>query len=286
MPPSGQNHIRIFCDGADLDSVRAYAANPTVQGFTTNPTLMRKAGITDYEAFARTFLHLVPHLPVSFEVFADDEAEMEAQAYAIARWSPNVNVKIPVTDRSGRFLGELMQRLAVAGITVNVTAVLTLEQVERILEILPAQAPAIVSIFAGRIADTGVNPVPVMRRAAEWLHAHSSAQLLWASPREVLNFYQAEEAGCDIITMPPDLLAKLSLAGKNLDQYSLETVEMFFRDAQAAAYAIDTADLFPPQPLAMGVETPMHAIQRNGESEVLVLADGNRRSPLPRPAAP
>ncbi|MFT4112206.1 transaldolase [Silvibacterium sp.] len=246
MPFTGQRSIRIFCDAADLESIRVLSANPLVQGFTTNPTLMRKAGISDYEAFARALLCLVPHLPVSFEVFADDEAGMEAQAYAIAQWSPNVNVKIPVTDRAGRFLGALIRRLALAGITVNVTAILTLDQVHRVLDVLPPQAPAIVSVFAGRVADTGIDPVPMMRRAANLLHTHTCAQLLWASPREVFNLHQAREAGCDIVTMPPDLLAKLSLAGKSLERYSLETVEMFFRDAQAAEYSIDISAISLP----------------------------------------
>lgn len=278
MPPAGYSSIRIFCDGADLSSIRALASNPLVQGFTTNPTLMRKAGVLNYEAFARSVLSLVPRLPVSFEVFADDETGMEAQAYAIAQWAPNVNVKIPVTDRAGRFQGALIRRLALAGISLNVTAVLTLDHVERVLDVLPESPRVIVSVFAGRIADTGVDPIPMMRRAAEMVHARDGVQLLWASPREVLNLYQAEELGCDIITMPPDLLMKLPLAGKDLKQYSLETVEMFFRDAQAASYSIDVSRVL----VAPAVEVPIPVVAQNAcslEVDDRLAASGGAAAP-------
>jgi transaldolase len=233
--------IRIFSDGADLAGILEMSAQPWIQGFTTNPTLMRRAGVLDYEAFARTLLAAVPDRPISLEVFAEDEAEMERQALTMATWGANVNVKIPVTNRAGVFLGPLIRRLALAGVALNVTAILTLEQVERVAEVLPLDAPAIVSVFAGRIADTGIDPVPLMAWAKVLLRERPRAQLLWASPRELLNILQAEQAGCDIITVPPEILRKLALVGKDLTAYSRETVEMFHRDAQAAAYAIDTS---------------------------------------------
>ncbi|HZZ40544.1 MAG TPA: transaldolase [Acidobacteriaceae bacterium] len=235
--------IRLFSDGADLSSILEMAAKPWIQGFTTNPTLMRKAGVRDYEAFAHALIAAVPDRPISLEVFAEDELEMERQAMTLATWGSNVNVKIPVTNRAGVFLGPLIRRLAEAGVTLNVTAILTLDQVEGVVEALPPEASAIVSVFAGRIADTGVDPVPLMTWAKVLLRERSQAQLLWASPREVLNIFQAEQAGCDIITVPPEILRKLDLLGKDLADYSLETVEMFHRDAQAAAYTIDTSVL-------------------------------------------
>jgi transaldolase len=232
--------VKLYSDGADLESILAHASNPWVKGFTTNPTLMRKAGVLNYEAFARSILRIVRDLPVSFEVFADEPEEMEAQALAIARWAPNVNVKIPVTNTRGAFMGPLIRRLSAAGVTINVTAILTLQQVERVVWCLDPHTPAIISVFAGRIADTGIDPVPVMKCAAAMIGILPRAQLLWASPRELLNVFQAEEAGCDIITVPPDLLKKLDLVGKDLTDYSLETVAMFHRDARAAAYEIET----------------------------------------------
>ncbi len=235
--------IRLFSDGADMASIVEMAAKPWIQGFTTNPTLMRKAGVRDYEAFARALIAAVPDRPVSLEVFAEDETEMERQAMTLATWGANVNVKIPVTNRAGVFLGPLIRRLAGAGVALNVTAILTLDQVERVAEALPPEAPAIVSVFAGRIADTGIDPVPLMAWAKVLLRERSQAQLLWASPREVLNIFQAEQAGCDIITVPPEILCKLDLVGKDLEVYSRETVEMFHRDAQAAAFTIDTSAL-------------------------------------------
>jgi transaldolase len=204
---------------------------------------MRKAGVLDYEAFARNLLRAVPDRPVSLEVFAGDEDEMEAQARVLASWGANVNVKIPVTDQRGLFLGALIQRLSRDGITVNVTAILTLHQVERVARALCPATPAIVSIFAGRIADTGIDPVPIMHQARHILAQCPRAELLWASPRELLNIFQADAAGCDIITLPPEILAKLNLIGKDLAGYSLETVSMFHRDAHAAAYHIDTTSV-------------------------------------------
>ncbi len=232
--------VSLFSDGADLASILEMYAKPWIRGFTTNPTLMRKAGVRDYEAFARALLRAVPDRPISFEVFADDEAEMEMQALAIATWGANVNVKIPVTNRAGVFTGPLIRRLGEAGVSVNVTAILTLEQVVHVAQALAPGVRAIVSVFAGRIADTGIDPVPVMARAKRLLSTRPLAQLLWASPREVLNVFQADEAGCDIITVPPEILRKMELVGKDLAAYSRETVEMFHRDAQAAAYRIGT----------------------------------------------
>lgn len=235
--------VKLFCDGADFDSILRYCAYPWIRGFTTNPTLMRKAGITDYEAFARKLLGAVPDRPVSLEVFADDVEGMEAQARAIAGWGRNVNVKIPVTNQAGEFMGPLIRRLSAAGVNVNVTAILTIDQVERVAEAINPATPAIISVFAGRIADTGVDPVPTMRRSREVLRRCPKAELLWASPRELLNVFQAEDAGCHIITVPPEILQKLGLVGKDLAAYSLETVSMFYGDAKAAAYHIKTGAL-------------------------------------------
>ncbi|HZD49069.1 MAG TPA: transaldolase [Silvibacterium sp.] len=232
--------VKLFCDGADFDSIMALAAYPWIKGFTTNPTLMRKAGVLDYEGFARKVLGAITDRPVSFEVFADDTAGMAAQAFTIASWGRNVNVKVPVTNRAGEFLGPLIRRLSGSGVMLNVTAILTLEQVECVVEALHPSAPAIVSVFAGRIADTGIDPVPLMREARRILRSRPRAELLWASPRELLNIFQAADAGCDIITVPPDILQKLRLVGKDLAAYSLETVSMFHRDAAAAAYHIET----------------------------------------------
>jgi transaldolase len=230
--------VKLFADGADLAGMKEMAANPMIKGFTTNPTLMRKAGISDYKAFARDVLAVIPDRPVSFEVFADDFGEMESQAREIAAWGRNVNVKIPVTNTKKEFAGALIERLSKAGVTVNVTAVMTLDQVERITARLDPKTPAIVSVFAGRIADTGIDPVPVMKKSVEILKSRPKAELIWASPRELLNVFQADAVGCHIITATNDILKKLALVGKDLDRYSLETVEMFYKDAKAAGYAI------------------------------------------------
>jgi transaldolase len=232
--------VKLFCDGANFDSILAHRTNPWIKGFTTNPTLMRKAGVLDYEAFGRKVLSAVPDRPVSLEVFADDIEGMEAQALAISRWGKNVNVKIPVTNQAGEFMGPLIERLSGSGVTVNVTAILTLDQVGRVAEALDPAMPAIVSVFAGRIADTGVDPVPIMKQAVEILRSRPRTELLWASPRELLNVFQANDAGCHIITVPSEILQKLNLVGKDLTAYSLETVSMFHRDAVAAAYRIET----------------------------------------------
>lgn len=245
MPNLENLRVKIFADGADLASILSLYRDPRIRGFTTNPTLMRKAGILDYEAFARNLIRMIPDRPVSFEVFANGEDGMETQARAIASWGRNVNVKIPVTDQDGVFMGPLIQRLSHAGVKLNVTAILTLDQVERVADALHHATAAIVSVFAGRIADTGVDPVPIMKRARQILCARPRAELLWASPRELLNIFQAESAGCHIITVPPAILNKLGLVGKNLSDYSLETVAMFHRDAHAAAYQISSAGAGP-----------------------------------------
>ncbi len=231
-------HVKIFADGADLDGILALYKNPSIKGFTTNPTLMRKAGINDYEAFARQLVAAIPDRPISFEVFADDFDDMIAQGRVIASWGDNVNVKIPVTTTKGAFTGPVVRTLANAGVVVNVTSVMTAEQVERVAECLAPNVPAIVSVFAGRVADTGRDPVPAMRASLRALAARPKAELLWASPRELLNIFQADEIGCHIITVSHDVLAKLSLIGKDLDEYSLETVKMFHRDATAAGFKI------------------------------------------------
>lgn len=232
--------IKLFADGADLDGMIGMYANPMIKGFTTNPTLMRKAGIDDYEAFARRVLDAIPDRPVSFEVFADDLPTMAAQARVIASWGPNVNVKIPVTNTKGEFAGPIIETLSAEGVQLNVTAVFSLDQVRAVTEALSPDTPAIVSVFAGRVADTGVDPMPLMAEALKTLDARPKAELLWASPRELLNIFQADQVGCHIITATTDVLGKLKNVGKNLETFSLETVEMFYRDAQGAGYTITT----------------------------------------------
>ena len=232
--------VKLFADGADLAGMKEMAANPRISGFTTNPTLMRKAGITNYKAFALDVLKAIPDRPVSFEVFADDFPTMEAQALEIASWGKHVNVKIPVTNTKGEFCGPLVERLSKQGVQLNITAVMTLDQVKRITDKLHADTPAIISVFAGRIADTGRDPVPVMAESVRIMKAKPKSELIWASPRELLNIFQADEVGCHIITATNDILKKLSLVGKDLDQYSLETVEMFCKDASAAGFKIAT----------------------------------------------
>src|SRR3984957_241025 len=230
--------VKIFADGADMDVILALYKNPLIKGFTTNPTLMRKAGIEDYEAFARKLAAAITDRPISFEVFADDFDEMTAQVRVIASWGPNVNVKIPVTTTKGAFTGPVIRTLANAGVIVNVTAITTEQQVARFAQCLAPNVAAIVSVFAGRVADTGRDPVPLMRACLRALADRPKAELLWASPRELLNIFQADEIGCHIITVTRDVIRKLALVGKDLYSYSLETVAMFYRDAQTAAFTI------------------------------------------------
>ena len=230
--------VKIFADGAELNGMVRLAANPLIKGFTTNPTLMHRAKIGDYESFARAVLAAIRDRPVSFEVFADDFAEMAAQARVIASWGANVYVKIPVSNTGGEFAGALIRELASEGIALNVTALTTVRQVREVCGCLAPTAPALVSLFAGRVADTGVDPLPLMAEAVQVLRARPRAELVWASPRELLNIFQADAVGCQVITVTNDILAKLPLVRKDLDEYSLETVQMFRRDAVAAGYTI------------------------------------------------
>ena len=234
-------NVKIYADGADLAAIKELYANPVVKGFTTNPTLMRGAGVADYKAFALDVLKAVPDRPVSFEVFADDFGEMVDQGREIGSWGANVNVKIPVVDTRGRFTGEVIHELAHAGIHVNVTAVFTLDQVRDVVAVLDENVPAYVSVFAGRIADSGIDPVPIVAEAVHILAEKKRAEVIWASPRELYNIFHADEARCHIITVTPDLLRKLRLIGKDQVLYSLETAQMFHADAAKAGYTIQTS---------------------------------------------
>jgi transaldolase len=238
MTKSTSLRVKIFADGADRDAIRELHRNPVIRGFTTNPTLMRNAGVAHYEAFAKDILRDIQDRPISFEVFSDDFAEMEAQAMKLASWGENVYVKIPVTNTRGESAAPLMARLAARGVKVNATALLTLAQVQTVARSLAGGPPAVVSVFAGRIADTGVDPLPVMKNALEVIAPHPNIELLWASPREVLNVVQADAIRCHIITVTGDLLKKLSMLGRDLDELSLDTVRMFHRDAAAAGYTL------------------------------------------------
>jgi transaldolase len=241
MKPVSELKVKIFADGADITGILELSRLSYIRGFTTNPTLMRKAGVPDYAAFAAEVLKHISDRPVSFEVFADDEETMESQARHIANWGANVYVKIPVTNTKGEPTLGLIRCLSHSGIQVNVTALLTLEQVRAVTEALHGGAPSNVSVFAGRVADTGRDPVPLMREAVRILRQNPQTELIWASPRELLNIYQADEIGCQIITVSHDILAKLKLIDKDLAEYSLETVQMFFGDAAKARYVLDVA---------------------------------------------
>ncbi len=231
--------VKIFGDGADKAAILELYKSPLIKGFTTNPTLMRKAGIKDYEFFAKDLLEAVPDRPISFEVFADDVNSMRTQALKIASWGENVYVKIPVTNTRGVGTYALVSVLSHAGVKVNVTALMTLRQVENCCDVLAGGAPAYISVFAGRVADTGRDPMQEMNTAVHCINRMASnAELIWASPRELLNVFQADAIGCHIITATTDILKKLSLVGKDLDEYSLETVQMFYRDAQESGYTL------------------------------------------------
>lgn len=240
MKPSLDSlRIKIFGDGADRKTMVSLAANPLIKGFTTNPTLMRKDGVTDYEAFAREVLAAISDRPVSFEVLSDDLDEMERQARKVVAWGANANVKIPITNTQRVSTVPLIRKLARDGVKVNVTGMTTLEQVRAAAEALgEGKAYSIVSVFGGRIADTGRDPVPMMAEAVKILKPYPHVELLWASPRELLNIFQADEVGCHIITVTNDILKKLPLIGKDLDQYSQETVQMFRDDAVKAGYVL------------------------------------------------
>jgi transaldolase len=228
--------IELYQDGADLAEMIAAYKSGKVAGLTTNPTLMRKAGISDYAAFAKQAIAAIPDIPISFEVFSDDFASMEAEAKVIAGWGGDTYIKVPISNTKGDSAIPLISKLSAAGMSLNVTALMTEAQVEAVAGAVHRDSRTIVSVFAGRIADTGRDPIPVMTRSVEILRRLPKAKLLWASPREVLNVKQAEDCGCHIITATRDILSKLPLFGKDLDEYSVETVKMFYTDAQAAGY--------------------------------------------------
>ncbi len=230
--------VKIFADGADVARMKALARNPLVKGFTTNPTLMRQAGVPDYEAFAREAAAAVHDLPISFEVFADDFGDMERQALKIAGLGDNLNVKIPVTNTSGDSAVPLLRRLAARGVKLNVTALMTVDQVRQVGEALAGAPSGYVSVFAGRVADSGRDPVPLMKEALRALSPWPRIELIWASPRQVFDIVQADRIGCHIITVTYDLLDKVPLLGKDLDAFSLETVKMFHGDAGSAGYSL------------------------------------------------
>ncbi len=231
-------NIKIFADGAEKASMVALSKDPLIKGLTTNPTLMRKAGITDYAGFAKEVLAEIKDKPVSFEVFSDDFDEMERQARIIASWAPNVYVKIPITNTKKEPSYDLIKKLSADGIKLNVTAIFSLVQVHQTRDALRKDVPAIISVFAGRIADTGVNPLPLMKQAKNILRDCPNFELLWASPRELLNIYHAEEAGSHIITVTPDVLKKAENIGLDHEEFSLQTVKMFYDDGQKAGYTL------------------------------------------------
>jgi transaldolase len=239
MEPSIESlKIKLFADGADLAGMIEMAAKPYIAGLTTNPTLMRKAGVTNYEKFAKHVLREITEKPISFEVFSDDLNEMKIQGAKIASWGENVYVKIPITNTRRETTQTVVGYLTSIGVKVNVTALMTTEQVAEIISSLNPKVPSCVSVFAGRIADTGRNPVPIMKDCLSKLSTNKSAELIWASPRELLNIFQANEIGCPIITATNDILSKLSLVGKSLEDYSLDTVKMFSKDASTSGYQI------------------------------------------------
>jgi transaldolase len=238
MMSLSQLRVKIFADGADIASMRDMYAKPYIKGLTTNPTLMRKAGITNYRAFAKELLAEVTGKPVSFEVLADDFAAMERQALEISGWADNVYVKIPVMNTKRESCRALVKRLADREVKLNVTAIMTLAQVQEIIGALNPATASYVSVFAGRIADTGMDPLPVMEKAVALLKGHSKAELVWASSREILNIFQADTIGCQVITLTKDILSKLSLIGCDLTEYSLETVRMFYDDGRVAGFSL------------------------------------------------
>ena len=230
--------IKIFGDGADKTSILDLAAKPFIKGFTTNPTLMKKAGVVDYVAFAKDIISSIKDKPISFEVFADEFNEMERQARIIASWADNVYVKIPITNTKGESSFDVVRRLSAENIKINVTAILATDQVKHIVGAFAAGVPGVISVFAGRIADTGRDPIPLMKEAKNILSSNNKLELLWASPRELLNIFHAEEVGCEIITVTPDVLKKLSNIGYDLTNFSLDTVKMFYEDGKQAGYQL------------------------------------------------
>jgi transaldolase len=241
MKSIGELRVKIFADGANKAGMLEMYAKPYIKGLTTNPTLMRQAGIADYQAFAKDILRAIPDRPISFEVFADEFDEMERQAAEIAGWGENVYVKIPVTNTRGHSSGALVRHLSSRGVKLNVTALMSLRQVEEVAASLHAGTPSFISVFAGRIADTGRDPVPLMTEALQIMSANPRAELIWASPRELLNIFQADDIGCHVITVTNDILKKLVYIGRDLDEFSLDTVQMFHRDADTAGFCLETA---------------------------------------------
>ena len=238
MKTLGQLKVKIFADGADLPHMLQLHQLPYIKGLTTNPTLMRRAGVSNYREFAREILRVITDKPVSFEVLADDFTSMERQAHEISSWADNVYVKIPVTNTRGESSTPLIRRLCDRQVKLNVTALTTLAQVRLVAAALNPATPSYVSVFAGRVADTGVDPVPVMAEAVQILKANPATELMWASPREVINIFQADAVGCQVITVTADILKKLALVGHDLADYSLATVKMFYDDAVAAGYSL------------------------------------------------
>ena len=230
--------VKLFADGADKAGMLEMLRKPYIKGFTTNPTLMRKAGVSDYRAFAKDILTSITDLPISFEVFSDDFGEMESQAREIASWGKNVFVKIPITNTKRELAYDLVRVLSREGIQLNVTALMTLDQVRGVVDALHANVPSYISVFAGRIADTGFDPIGLMTESLRIMHAKPRAELIWASPRELLNIFQADEIGCHVITVTNDILKKLDLVGYDLADYSLDTVKMFYNDATAAGFQL------------------------------------------------
>ncbi len=231
--------VHIYSDGAKMEDFKSMIALSHIKGFTTNPTLMKKGGVTDYEAFIKEVLPIVGRHPISFEVFSDDLAEMKKQAMRLKGFGENVYVKIPVTNTKKESTAALVRELSQSGVKLNVTAILTRAQVETVVKALAGGAPSVVSVFAGRIADTGVDPMPAMKEAKKLCSSHKGIQLLWASTRELLNIFQADEAGCDIVTVPPDILKKLSMVGYDLDKLSVDTVKMFYDDATSSGFKLN-----------------------------------------------
>jgi transaldolase len=238
MTTAAELSVDIYADGADLDSIKRLSENPLIKGFTTNPTLLRKAGVTNYAGFAHDLLAVVPELPISFEVFADEPGEMRRQALVIAGWGDNVFVKLPITTTSGVSLAPLAKELADEGVKLNVTALMTSRQVADITVALAGGPDCFVSVFAGRVADTGRDPLPIMVKSLEIMSPNPNMRLIWASPRELLNIFQAAQIGCHVITVTHDVLGKLGLVGKDLDEYSLDTVKMFYDDAAASGFSL------------------------------------------------
>jgi len=238
MKSISELNIKIFADGADKAGMLEMYKKDYISGFTTNPTLMRTAGVTDYCKFAQNILSEIPDKPISFEVYADDFSEMERQALEIGSWGENVYVKIPISNTKQKPSYDLIRRLGDKGVRLNVTAIMTLEQIREVTFALKDAESSVISVFAGRIADTGKDPVPHMQAALEIIKLAPNAELIWASPREVLNIFQADAIGCHIITVTNDILKKLKTVGKNLDDFSLETVEMFHNDARNAGFKI------------------------------------------------